>query len=137
MSGKIVWVIGGLVLAVGAVAYLSYHETPAGKDAAGTIVEAKRAISDSSSGPSSTSTTGSTDDSSTNSGDKASDQNTGSDRNDRNDYTRDVRRCETTMSGSPAYWDVRYKHRGIEHRVQMTAPPGRTIYVNRDGEPRQ
>jgi hypothetical protein len=24
-----------------------------------------------------------------------------------------------------------------EHRVQMSAPPGRTIYVNRDGEPRQ
>ena len=49
MSGKSVWVVGGLVLAIGAVAYLSYHETPAGKDAAGTIVEAKRAISESSS----------------------------------------------------------------------------------------
>src|ERR1700751_4767875 len=47
MSSKTVWVVGGLVLAVGAVAYLSYHETPSGKDAAGTIVEAKRAISES------------------------------------------------------------------------------------------
>jgi uncharacterized protein YcfJ len=55
----------------------------------------------------------------------------------RGDYSRDVQRCETTMSGSPEYWDVRYKYRGIEHRVQMSAPPGRTIYVNRDGEPRQ
>jgi hypothetical protein len=27
--------------------------------------------------------------------------------------------------------------RDVEHRVQMTAPPGRTILVNRDGEPRQ
>lgn len=61
--------------------------------------------------------------------------NAGRSRSD--DYTREVRRCETTMSGSPAYWDVRYKHQGVEHRVQMSAPPGRTIYVNRDGEPRQ
>jgi uncharacterized protein YcfJ len=55
----------------------------------------------------------------------------------RDDYTRDVQRCETTVGGSPAYWDVRYKYRGTEHRVQMSEPPGRTIYVNRDGYPRQ
>jgi uncharacterized protein YcfJ len=55
----------------------------------------------------------------------------------RDDYSRDVQRCETSVNGSPEYWDVHYKHRGIEHRVQMSAPPGRTIYVNRDGEPRQ
>jgi uncharacterized protein YcfJ len=55
----------------------------------------------------------------------------------RDEVTRDVERCETTASGDPAYWDVRYKYRGVEHRVQMSAPPGRTIYVNRDGEPRQ
>ena len=74
MSGKTVWVVGGLVLAVGAVAFLSYHETPSGKDAAGTIVEAKRAISDDSSGGP-TSTTGSTDNGSTDrSGDKSADQ---------------------------------------------------------------
>ena len=52
-------------------------------------------------------------------------------------YERDVRRCETTPSTTPAYWDVTYDYRGIEHRVQMTAPPGPTIAVNRDGEPRQ
>ena len=46
MSGKTVWVVGGLILAVSAVAYLSYHETPSGKDAAGTIVAAKRAYVD-------------------------------------------------------------------------------------------
>jgi hypothetical protein len=46
MSGKTMWVVGGLVLAIGAVAYLSYHETPSGKDAAGTIVAAKRAYVD-------------------------------------------------------------------------------------------
>jgi uncharacterized protein YcfJ len=55
----------------------------------------------------------------------------------RDDYGRDVERCETTTSGTPEYWDVRYKYRGVEHRVQMSAAPGRTIYVNRDGEPRQ
>jgi uncharacterized protein YcfJ len=50
---------------------------------------------------------------------------------------RDVRRCETTSDGTPEYWDVTYNYRNVEHRVQMTAPPGRTIYVNRNGEPRQ
>ena len=67
MSSKTVWVVGGLALAIGAVAYLSYHETPAGKDAAGTIVAAKRALFDSSggSGTSTTSTTPSSDGSST------------------------------------------------------------------------
>ena len=52
-------------------------------------------------------------------------------------YDRDVRRCETTASTTPAYWDVTYDFRGLEHRVQMSAPPGQTIPVNRDGEPRQ
>ena len=51
MAGKTVWIVGGLVVALGVVAYLSYHTAPAGKDAAGTIVEAKRAISDGASGP--------------------------------------------------------------------------------------
>jgi uncharacterized protein YcfJ len=50
---------------------------------------------------------------------------------------RDVRRCETAApSGPPQYWDVTYDYRGVEHRVQMTAAPGRTIAVNAKGEPR-
>jgi uncharacterized protein YcfJ len=52
-------------------------------------------------------------------------------------YERDVRRCETVASGPPEYWDVTYSFRGVEHRVKMSAPPGRTIAVNRNGEPRQ
>ena len=52
-------------------------------------------------------------------------------------YDSNVRRCETTASTTPAYWDVTYNHRGIEHRVQMSSPPGRTIAVNMNGEPRQ
>ncbi len=51
--------------------------------------------------------------------------------------TRDVRRCETTAaSGPPQYYEVTYEFRGVEHRVQMAAPPGRTITVNANGEPR-
>lgn len=56
---------------------------------------------------------------------------------DKDVYSRDVRRCENTQSGTPDYWDVTYDYRNVTHRVQMTAPPGRTIYVNRQGEPRQ
>lgn len=53
------------------------------------------------------------------------------------DYSRDVRRCETVQDGSPDYWDVRYRFRDVEHRVQMSSPPGRSILVNNRGEPRQ
>ena len=49
---------------------------------------------------------------------------------------QDVQRCETAPSGPPQYWDVTYQFRGVEHRVQMKAPPGKTITVNRNGEPR-
>jgi uncharacterized protein YcfJ len=56
---------------------------------------------------------------------------------DRNDYGRDVRRCENVQGGAPDYWDVGYSFRNVDHRIQMSAPPGRTIYVNGQGEPRQ
>ena len=52
-------------------------------------------------------------------------------------YDRDVQRCETVSSSArPEYWDVRYEFRGIEHRVQLGSPPGPTITVNSEGEPR-
>jgi uncharacterized protein YcfJ len=50
---------------------------------------------------------------------------------------QNVRRCEHTASGTPAYWDVSYKFRGLDHRIQMSGEPGTTIAVNRNGEPRQ
>ncbi len=51
--------------------------------------------------------------------------------------TRDVQRCaDQPRSARPAYWDVTYSFRGVEHRAQMTAPPGATITVNERGEPR-
>lgn len=52
-------------------------------------------------------------------------------------YTQNVRRCENVPSQArPEYWDVTYSFRGQEHRVQMAAPPGRTVTVNSQGEPR-
>lgn len=52
-------------------------------------------------------------------------------------YSQDVQRCANVQgSARPDYWDVTYRFRGREHRVQMSAPPGRTITVNGNGEPR-
>jgi len=48
----------------------------------------------------------------------------------------DVQRCENVQNATPAYWDVTYFFRGAEHHVQMSAPPGRTVLVNGNGEPR-
>lgn len=50
---------------------------------------------------------------------------------------RDVRRCETVPDQTPDFWEVTYRYRGREHSVQLSTPPGRTIAVNRHGEPRQ
>jgi uncharacterized protein YcfJ len=50
--------------------------------------------------------------------------------------TQDVRRCENVTNQAPAYYDVTYTFRGVEHRVQTALPPGRTIAVNAKGEPR-
>jgi uncharacterized protein YcfJ len=62
-------------------------------------------------------------------------------RNDRQSavapLTQDVRRCDgNAAQATPSYWDVTYQYAGIEHRVQMANQPGRTIVVNRHGEPR-
>jgi uncharacterized protein YcfJ len=52
-------------------------------------------------------------------------------------YSQNIQRCATVPNQSQAdYWDVTYIFRGQEHRIQMTTPPGRTITVNRRGEPR-
>jgi hypothetical protein len=50
---------------------------------------------------------------------------------------RDVQRCESSPPQTrPAYWDVTYIFRGLEHHMQMIEPPGRTVTVNERGEPR-
>jgi uncharacterized protein YcfJ len=49
----------------------------------------------------------------------------------------DVQRCENVSnSARPDHWDVTYNFRGQEHRMQMTSPPGNTVTVNDQGEPR-
>lgn len=58
-------------------------------------------------------------------------------RNGSTTSARDIQRCETTQSVTPAYWDVTYRFRGQDHNVQMTAAPGSTVAVNGKGEPRQ
>lgn len=51
--------------------------------------------------------------------------------------TRDVQRCDNVIGQArPQYWDVTYSFRGVNHRVQMTTPPGPTVTVNEQGEPR-
>jgi uncharacterized protein YcfJ len=51
--------------------------------------------------------------------------------------SRNVQRCASEPSQArPEFWDVLYVFRGQEHRIQMTTPPGSTITVNRNGEPR-
>jgi len=63
--------------------------------------------------------------------------NVGRDNAGRQTVAQDVRRCEDTANQArPDYWDVTYTFRGQEHRVQMTTAPGRTVTVNRQGEPR-
>jgi len=52
-------------------------------------------------------------------------------------YSQDVQRCASVQgSARPDYWDVTYNFRGQQHRVQMATPPGPTVTVNGNGEPR-
>ena len=52
-------------------------------------------------------------------------------------YSQDVQRCANVSSNMrPEYYDVTYNFNGIEHRVQLSSPPGPTIAVNGNGEPR-
>jgi uncharacterized protein YcfJ len=51
--------------------------------------------------------------------------------------TQDVQRCESVAGQvRPQYWDVTYNFRGQEHHIQTTTPPGATVTVNAQGEPR-
>jgi uncharacterized protein YcfJ len=49
----------------------------------------------------------------------------------------DVQHCDSNPAqATPSYWDVSYEFHGQQHHVQMANAPGRTIVVNRNGEPR-
>ncbi len=56
---------------------------------------------------------------------------------DRRGAERDVQHCEGAPAGPPEYWDVTYDFQGVTHRIQMESPPGPSIVVNDNGEPRQ
>jgi uncharacterized protein YcfJ len=63
--------------------------------------------------------------------------NVGRDKNGAPATSRDVQKCESRPSNAaPAFWDVSYNFKGVEHHVQMTTPPGATIPVNSMGDPR-
>ena len=56
---------------------------------------------------------------------------------DGHSYSQDVQRCTNVSSNAnPDYYEVTYNFNGVEHRVQMASPPGPTIGVNGNGEPR-
>jgi uncharacterized protein YcfJ len=58
-------------------------------------------------------------------------------RNAAQPLAQDVRRCDgNPAQATPSYWDVTYQFRNQEHRMQMSHAPGRTVTVNRNGEPR-
>ena len=62
--------------------------------------------------------------------------NVGRDRNN-GQRSADVQRCaDVPGTARTEYWNVTYTFRGQQHQVQMTHPPGATITVNRQGEPR-
>jgi uncharacterized protein YcfJ len=64
--------------------------------------------------------------------------NVGREGGGQNSYSQDVQHCANEPSQArPDYWDVSYNFRGQEHRVQMTTPPGPTVTVNGQGEPRE
>jgi uncharacterized protein YcfJ len=63
--------------------------------------------------------------------------NVGRDSGGQQTRTQEVQRCATTTSqAAPTHWDVTYNFKGREHRMQVTSPPGRTVTVNGQGEPR-
>ncbi len=63
--------------------------------------------------------------------------NAGRDNNGQPVYTQNVQRCTNVPRQARAdYWDVTYNFRGEEYRLQMTTPPGATVTVNAQGEPR-
>ena len=52
-------------------------------------------------------------------------------------YGQDVQRCSSAPNDArPDYWDVTYNFKGTTHRMQMSTPPGKTVSVNSQGEPR-
>ncbi len=47
-----------------------------------------------------------------------------------------VTRCNAVPPQAPDHYDVSYWYHGVHHHLQTTQPPGPTIVVNGDGDPR-
>ncbi len=61
----------------------------------------------------------------------------GQDGNGQEGHAQNVQRCANIPNQNrPEYWDVTYEFRNQEYRMQMTTPPGATVTVNEQGEPR-
>jgi len=52
------------------------------------------------------------------------------------DQPQAVTRCTSVPPQAPDHYDISYWYHGVRHHVQTTQPPGPTIVVNGDGEPR-
>jgi uncharacterized protein YcfJ len=52
------------------------------------------------------------------------------------DQPQQVTRCTSVPSQAPDHYDIAYWYHGVQHHVQTTQPPGQTIVVNGNGEPR-
>ena len=52
------------------------------------------------------------------------------------DQPQAVTRCNSVPSQAPDHYDVAYWYHGVRHHVQTTQPPGPTLIVNGNGEPR-
>jgi uncharacterized protein YcfJ len=63
--------------------------------------------------------------------------NVGRDSGAQQPAAQEVQRCDSPVGQvRPDYWDVTYVFRGREFHVQMVTPPGPTLTVNSEGEPR-
>jgi len=63
--------------------------------------------------------------------------NVGRDNNAQPAPAQNIQRCENVPNQAPQYWDVSYNFRNQDHHLQMSEPPGATVTVNEQGEPRK
>ena len=51
---------------------------------------------------------------------------------------RNIHPCQDRPNDAvPLYWDLSYTFRGLNYSLHILSPPGRSVFVNRYGEPRE
>ncbi len=51
---------------------------------------------------------------------------------------QEVQPCkDRPVDAAPLYWDLSYTFKGMNYRLRTLSPPGRSVFVNRYGEPRE